>query len=525
MIDRDFFSERRPLPGFPNIDVSASTGEAAGVSFPYLYLGVLFLAAAAQLSGGAEGRPNIVLIIGDDISIDDHGAYGHPHIRTPNLDALAAAGLRLTNAYLTTPQCSPSRSSIITGRYPHNTGAPELHMGLPEGQTIFPRLLRESGYFTAAMGKWHLGEPAKEAFDLMGDSRPSGAERWVKTLRNRPKDRPFFMWFASIDAHRDWQPDPDAPPHDPSDAVAPPYMVDGPETREDLAKYMDEVQRLDRYVGEVVSELERQGILDQTLLIYMADNGRAFPRDKAWLYDGGIKTPFILHWPRGLKERGMVSDSLISAIDIAPTLLEVVGIQIPDTVQGVSFSSLFRDPVAEIRAYAFAELNWHTQYSHMRAFRWNDYLYIRNAAPEFSNLMMAKIERGYLPWKDLVRAKEEGRLTSAQANIFLRPRPEEELYDVAADPHQLTNLIGRAGHRPAWRHLREVRDRWEKETGDSVPAPSRRTHDRYSRETGEAIPEAPFSPERRDWPGKATGAEKINEPGPTKRAKAEELES
>lgn len=474
----------------------------AGVGFPL------------QLYGAAgRERPNIVLIIGDDISMEDHGVYGHPTIKTPHIDQLATHGLRVNNAYLTSPSCSPTRCSVITGRYPHNTGAPELHMPLPKGQVMFPKLLRDSGYFTAAMGKWHLGENAVSAFDRVGDSRPSGAERWVETLRERPKDKPFFMWFASHDAHRDWDEGPGAEPPAPEDALVPPYQVDSTQTRRDIARYMGEVQRLDRNVGNVVAELNAQGILDNTLLIYMSDNGRPFPRDKAWLLDSAIKTPLIVHWPDGLITSGMVSDAVVSAIDIAPTLLEAAQVSVPQTMQGQSFSALFKNPKATIRDYAFAELNWHTQYSHMRAVRWKHYVYIHNAAPELSNMMMAKVNRRYAPWMELLRVKDEGKLSHAQSHVMLHPRPAEELYDVDADRHQLTNLVGQDKHQAALDHLRRMLDRWTAETGDTVPVPELRTPDRYDRQTGEAT-EAPFNPPRRDWAGKARNAESINAPGP-----------
>lgn len=123
--------------------------------------------------------PNIILIIGDDISVGDFGCYGHPNIRTPNIDRLAAVGMRFRNAYLTTSQCSPTRCSVISGRYPHNTGAPELHLPLPEGQPMFPLLLKQAGYYTAAAGKWHLGDPARSAFDRIYAGRPGGEEKWV----------------------------------------------------------------------------------------------------------------------------------------------------------------------------------------------------------------------------------------------------------------------------------------------------------------------------------------------------------
>ena len=124
-----------------------------------------FVASSCAFEKTKFTQPNVILIIGDDISVDDFGCYGHRHIRTPNVDKLAANGIRFTNAYLTTSQCSPTRCSIITGRYPHNTGAPELHTALPKGQIMFSAVLKQAGYYTAAAGKWHMGNYAKSAFD------------------------------------------------------------------------------------------------------------------------------------------------------------------------------------------------------------------------------------------------------------------------------------------------------------------------------------------------------------------------
>jgi N-sulfoglucosamine sulfohydrolase len=256
-------------------------------------------------------RPNVVLIIADDVSVSDFGCYGNPNIRTPNIDKLASDGMRFTNAYLTTSQCSPTRCSIITGRYPHNTGAPELHIELPEGQIMLPAMLKQAGYHTLAVGKWHMGNYAKGAFDKVLEGGVGGEENWVESLQLRPKEKPFFMWFASYDAHRSWQVDAEAKPHSPEDAVIPPYLIDTPESRKDMAMYYDEIQRLDRYVGLVVKELKAQGVFENTCIIFMADNGRPFPRCKTRLYDSGIKTPFIIHWPAGLNKQGVVSNSLL----------------------------------------------------------------------------------------------------------------------------------------------------------------------------------------------------------------------
>ena len=165
-------------------------------------------------------RTNIVLIIADDMAWDDSGVYGHPNIRTPNIDLLASEGMRFDQAFLTISSCSPSRASIITGRYPHQTDAEQLHWPLPKEQVTFVEQLKSSGYWTAQAGKWHLGEAIKDRFDTLYQAgtggfilskdqtnpnqviQESGCEYWVQAIQDRPKDRPFFMWLAALDPHR-----------------------------------------------------------------------------------------------------------------------------------------------------------------------------------------------------------------------------------------------------------------------------------------------------------------------------------
>jgi arylsulfatase len=464
------------------------------------------------LSRGSKAPPpNCVLIIGDDISVDDFGCYGHPHIRTPSVDALAATGIQFTNAYLTASQCSPTRCSIISGRYPHNTGAPELHMHLPEGQPLFPLKLKEAGYYTVAAGKWHMGSYPKAAFTHRVSGQGPGAEdNWVTCLRERPKEAPFFMWFASTDAHRRWQPDNDAPPHKPADAVIPPYMANLPGTRDDLARYYDEVQRLDRHVGLVVAELKRQQVLDNTVIIFMADNGRPFPRCKTWLYDSGIKTPLVVRWPNGITKAGTVCDSLISVIDIAPTILELAGLRVPSSMQGLSFAPLLKDPSREIRNYAFAEHNWHDQAAHERMVRWKDYVYIRNAHPHLDNLVAAHWNEA--SYKDLFHLRQGGKLTPAQADVFLSPRPAEALFDVASDYHQINNIVADPKHSRALQHLRRQMADWQCRTGDTVPEDM--TPDRLDRQTGERLFKGFIPSQRGTIPGSERDAQNINDPGP-----------
>jgi len=275
--------------------------------------GLLSSALAAAAAG-----PNVILFIADDVSWNDLGCTGNPYARTPHLDRLAAQGRRFDAAFLTASSCSPSRSSIVTGRYPHNNGrASELHQPISAHLPWFPRLLRDAGYYTALSGKHHMttdtpapGEaPPPPAFDHVDAGKAPGNSgghaHWVKVVRERPKDRPFFGWFAALDAHRGWDGDDEwrpeyGPKHDPARVRVPPFLRDDAVTRADLASYYNEITRFDHHVGLVVAELERQGVLANTLLLVLADNGRAFPRAKTRLHDSGMKTYFLAHWPAGL---------------------------------------------------------------------------------------------------------------------------------------------------------------------------------------------------------------------------------
>jgi arylsulfatase len=457
------------------------------------------------------------------VSATDLGCYGNRDIRTPHLDRLATAGQKWTRAYLTATVCSPTRCSIISGRYPHNTGAPELHTALPEGQPLFPLELKKAGYWTAQAGKWHMGSYPKVAFDtVVSDGKKNGAsgcEYWVALLRERPKDEPFFLWLASFDAHRTWQPDREAKPHDPANIAIPEPLVDTPATRKDLAAYYDEVQRLDRFVGKVMEELKAQNILDNTLVLFISDNGRPFPRAKRWLTEEGMRTPWILHWPNGIGKGGTVCRQLVSVIDIAPTFLELAGAKPPAALQGRSFLPQIADPKAEICKYVFGERNWQVEYCHERSLRHGAWSYYRNDAPElghfgFVNATYKKYR--YAAYTDLWELSRSGKpLTPARQSVFLQPRPREELFHLAKDPMEIRNLAADPDHREMLEKLRAAMDDWMKQTGDTVPPKDRRTPDRHNRLTGERLFKGGHpGPDKYDPPGKSAGATKINHPGP-----------
>ncbi len=429
-------------------------------------------------------RPNIVLIIADDVSAEDCSPYGNKGVKTPNLDRLAREGMRCDRAFLTCSSCSPSRCSLITGRYPHSTGAMKLHDPLPVEQVTFTEGLRQSGYYTAQAGKWHLGAPTKAKFDLIKEGGgPSGCENWIEVLKNRPKEKPFFCWFAALDAHRDYQPNAIARPHRLEDITVPPYYPDAPAVRADLALYYDEISRLDSYVGKVLDELQAQGVADNTLVIFMSDNGRAFPRCKTTVYDSGIRPPFLVRWPARVKA-GSVSQSLISSVDLAPTFLALAGAKAAPSMQGQSIEASLVDPDAQVRNVVFAEHNWHDFDDHQRCVRTGHFKYIRTAYTDLPQTPPADAVRGET-FQAMLKLKAAGKLTDIQQTCFRLPRPTEELFDVEADPHELSNLANDPQHAATREYLRAELTKWEQQTDDRIPAS--RAAEKFNRETGQPL--------------------------------------
>lgn len=450
------------------------------INFIYICLGFLL----TNLSfGQSNEKPNIIVIIADDAGWNDSGAYGNTSVKSPHINRLAKEGLVFDNAFLTTSSCSPSRCSMLTGRYPRATGAPELHMPLPKDQILFTGELQKVGYFTAAIGKYHIG-PEREEFDKIEDSKPSGAELWVKTLQERPKDKPFFMWFAAHDPHRPYVPKDIKDPHDPAKIKVPIYLPDNDSTRIDLAMYYDEISRLDDYLGQVMNELKHQNIDDNTIVIFMSDNGRPFPRDKTRLYDSGIKTPFIVRWPKNIKPGR--TEALLSSIDIAPTLCELAGANISDSFQGVSFVPILKNYQASIREKIVAEHNWHDYQSQEQAVRTMDFLYIRNSYPDYNASPPADAVRSPT-YQKMIVLHNDALLKKEFMDCFIVPRPVEELYDVKKDPFQMNNLAQNDDYSENLRSMRKRLDEWLEKYGEYPIEHIKK--DKFSRWTGEILNE------------------------------------
>ncbi len=407
--------------------------------------------------------PNFVVIIADDLGANDLHTFGHPVVKSPNIDQLAQRGMQLNNAFLATSSCTASRASILTGRYPHSADSSKLNDVMPAHQQLVASYLRAAGYYTAVIGKWHNGGLVAPQFDVVQDPPgDSGAEGWIEALRNRPKDKPFFFWFASRDPHVPYAPlQPDGP-YQPQDAVILPAYLDGPDARYTIAQYYTEITRLDSYVGKVVDELRAQNLLSNTYIIFLSDNGAPMPRAKTTLYDAGIKTPLIMAGANIPAQSQ--SNALVSAIDLMPTVLDLAGIAPAATMQGKSFLSVLKQPSANFRTDIFAEQSDHGYALNRRAVRSQNYLYIHNFAENKNSCLLEAQPMGL----ELVKAFHDRKLNHEQSLCFEPKLPAEELYAVQEDPLSLHNLASDPAMATVRATMQQQLLRQAKDTQDAV---------------------------------------------------------
>jgi len=439
--------------------------------------GLLSTLAGATLAPAQSAAPlNILVFVADDAGARHFGCYGNRVVRTPHIDRLAAGGFTADNAFLTTPQCSPSRISILTGLYPHETGAEDLHMPLPAGQPIVPGLLGAAGFFAGHMQKTHYGPHADAQFDWY-DPGLAGLDAFLDTAGRRP----FFLWVGFDDPHRPYQDGTIPEPHDP-DAVEPaPWLADTPETRADLARYYDEIARMDGVIGDMLGTLAGRGLLESTVVVFISDNGAPFPREKGTVYDAGVRTPLVVHLP-GVIPASSRSGAVMSVIDLAPTFLGIAGIAVPGWIRGENLWPSFADPGSLQGRPAFSERNWHDTDEHIRSIRGERFRLIHNAYTERPFGSPADVSESP-SWRALYERRRRGELTPAQRLLFAAPRPEIEFYDTLADPYELENLAGRAEFKDELQAHFAALEAWRETTGDFPPT-RRRRGDHTDRVTG-----------------------------------------
>jgi arylsulfatase A-like enzyme len=436
-------------------------------------------AAAPLLAQQAGALPNIVFLISDDHSAPDLGCYGNTVVQTPHLDRMAREGMRFESCFVSSPQCSPNRSAILTGCTPHTTSTSRLHTPMPDWEPTFLEPLKQRGYFTGAFRKVHQGA----AFDKRWDFYGTAKQPFSEFFERRPKDRPFFLHAGFTDPHRPYKAGAFNPPHDPARVRVPAFLPDTPEVREDLAHYHDFIARMDAECGQIFELLRRHGLDRNTLVLFTGDNGMPFPRAKGTCYDPGIGVPLLAWWP-GRVAPGGVKRELISHVDLAPTWLAAAGLETPRKMQGRSFLPLLTGQGAfRARDAVFAERNWHDNFDPIRAIRTATHKLIFNAAPHFPYRPAWDLADS-TSWKSIQQEARRGRLPAPLKQMLAPSRPVLEFYDLAADPNEFHNLATSAAHREVLADLEARLSAWMEETYDYLPPGRAR----------------PGTPSGRDWP-------------------------
>ena len=428
------------------------------------------LSAAALAQAQSRNPPNILFILSDDHSNPYLGIYGSDWISTPNLDRFGREGMVFERAFTAAPQCVPSRTALMTGRSPTAARMGRFSSPLPADIPTVPEVLKTRGYHTGVCGRY---------FHLDGVNNPTPATRQVyeqrgmKSWKNRvdfldvsnqnvtvekfeqflgqvPKGRPWFFWMNYSDPHHVW----DRGSIDPAKVKVPVHLPDLPGVRDDLARYGSEVERADVSFGAALAALSKSGHEANTLVVFMGDNGMAFPHGKGSLYDPGLNVPLMARWPGRIKPGR--TKTLISGEDIAATFMEAGGAALPKGVSGRSFFPLLTGGTYQPREYIFASRQHHGNstfteqtradtFDLSRCVRSGRWKLIYNVTP---HMEYWPVDSSRDPgWQEMLAAHKAGTLKPEHERAyFSRPRPVLELYDLDADPGELNNLAGRAEH-------------------------------------------------------------------------------
>ena len=452
-----------------------------------------------------EPKPNILLILSDDHSVPHVGCYGNADFLkyniTPNLDAFAGQGMRFNRAYTAAPQCAPSRISIFASQSPVKLGVTRFAQPARAAVPFFTDVLRENGYWVGLDGRHqHLDGRNREAahidevlvregmrnldtrFDhfvraarTRGEDLEKVDQMVASALDSVPEGKPFFLYFGFNQPHRRFGPEHEG--IDPSALSLPPDWPDTPEVRLDYARYIDDVRELDYGFGKIMDWLEAQQLKENTLVVFMGDNGEALLRGKGTLLDRGTHVPLIIRWP-GMAQPGSESDLLISGIDLAPTLLQAAGVSVPEEMDGVSFLPELLGRSMEGRDYVYAERGWHwgpitrtDGLDFARSVISHRYRLIYNVLPDRSYTPVDM--PGSEAWISIHAARAGGKLSELHERLYFQnPRPIVELYDLEKDPYELGNLAENQAYAEIVDQLQKRLEAWMISQHDYLPLPS-----------------------------------------------------
>ena len=430
------------------------------------------ISASAILAGKIAPRqpPNIVMVVVDDQGTYDAGCYGNPVIKTPGLDFLAEHGTRFTHGFCTTASCSASRSVILSGLYNHANGQYGHMHAFHHFKTFdhvqsLPTLLRRAGYRTVRTGKYHVAPPSVYAFEeeitASGTSPMERAEACAPIF-DQEDGRPFFLYFCTREPHRPFVRD-GSDPVSPDEVIVPDYLPDLPETRRELARYYMSVQRADRGLLRLIEILQNSGKWENTVVVFISDNGAAFPGAKTTLYDPGMRLPCVIRRPDVAPG---VCDAMVTWADLSPTLLDLAGVisQAP-AMHGRSFKNAMMQSSTEGWNEVFASHTFHevTMYYPMRVVRGRRYKLIWNIAHGLP-----------YPFATDLWASEtwQATLSRGLTHYGKRPvkdyleRPRFELYDLVNDQHEVHNLAGDPGHHSILQDYQNRLRAYQQKTGD-----------------------------------------------------------
>lgn len=443
---------------------------------------ILFGACTREESTTDAPPPNILFLIADDWSFPHAGVYGDPVVRTPTFDALARQGVYFTNAYCAAPSCSPSRAAILTGRYPHQLeSGGNLWSVLPVKFPNWVKRLEEAGYHTGKSLKgWGPGDFQAGGYEV----NPAGKDYpdFATFLEEKQAEQPFCFWYGSTDPHRDYETNAGVRSGMKIEEVeVPGFLPDLDCVRNDILDYYYEVERFDRECGQLIARLEREGLLDNTLIIMTSDNGMPFPRAKANLYDYGTRMPLAIYW-KGQITGGKQLDAFVNFIDFGPTILEAAGQAVPDAFSGTSLFPLIRGEAAakNARQEVFLERERHANVRKgnlsypVRGLRTDEYLYLRNFEPDRWPAGDPTTHKSVGQYGDvdnsitkyLIMDMEGQEQAPDYFRLTFGKRPAEELYHLPEDPYQLRNLAQDPGHQAALEDMRSRLEVWMRQTSD-----------------------------------------------------------
>ncbi len=443
------------------------------------FLAAFFFILSFQLHAAEDGGFNILWITCEDMS-PRIGCYGDNTVPTPNIDRLAAEGVRYTNCYGTYGVCAPNRHTITMGMYPTSTGAmamrnwkrtsalkfitdPEL-LAIPTYEAVPPPQAKCMSEYLRAAG-WYCSNNSKTDYQMQ---TPLSA--WDDTTkkahwRNRPDpNQRFFAIFNDVTPHESGTFKQRSPTYvDPATLEPPPYYPDTKNVRQSLAWHYDNIYAMDQWVGGLLKQLEEDGLMDKTLIFFYSDHGDGLPRAKRWVYDSGLKVPFIVRWPDG-HGAGTVNDELVSFVDLAPTTLSLAGLKVPDHMEGQVFLGPNRD---EPRRYIYAcRDRMDPAPERIRAVRDQRFKYVRNYRPDLPYI-------GYIPYRDQAPIMQDINALIAKGErwenswqFFDQTKPEEELYDCETDPWEIHNLADDPKYADKLAELRAAHEDWKATYGD-----------------------------------------------------------